>query len=67
MEDLTTLGMAVRDGFEDVVMLREVFRVDRGGDDMPEAERAALRSFLRGTDFDCTDETDSEVYRRFLA
>ena len=53
MEDLTMMGMAVRDGFEDVVMLREIFRVDRGSDDMPEAERAEYQEeaeeFLRVT------------------
>ena len=47
------MGMAVRDGFEDVVMLREIFRVDRGSDDMPEAERAEYQEeaeeFLRVT------------------
>ena len=41
MEELTTLGMAVREGFEDVVMLREVFRIDRGTVGMSEEDRRA--------------------------
>ena len=41
MEGLTTLGMMTRESFEDVVMLKEVFRVDRGSDDMSDAERRA--------------------------
>jgi len=54
MDELTTLGVAARESFQDVVMLREVFRADRGSDSMSESERRAyvqeLGGFLEVTD-----------------
>ena len=53
LQELSTRGMVVRESFEDVVMLREIFRADRGSDDMSVAERAAyvedLERFLEVT------------------
>ena len=41
MEELTTRGEAVRESFDDVVILREIFRADRGSAKMSEADRQA--------------------------
>ena len=44
MEELTARGVAARESFEDVVILREVFRADRGSEDMSEAD---LRAYVK--------------------
>ena len=54
MAELTALGLMARESFDDVVILRQIFRADRGSESMSEGERQAyvqdLEEFLRVTD-----------------